>query len=177
MQCAVSTHPYSKLYSNSIICVKSICNAFFPHKKFPKFWTLRTKSYLYLKKKMQEIFPVLISLSVCSKSKVINFFFEIPILNFDTLTYQNNLFFGKYGTYTLFLCFILVPWPMNYYYAVPLFLCLMLLAMSCNVLNMYRIDFLGEATLFFENFHLPCVIVLEFLYFLYREKLWKIHCF
>ena len=25
-------------------------------------------------------------------------FFEIPILNFDTLTYQNNLFFGKYGT-------------------------------------------------------------------------------
>ena len=121
MQCAVSTHPYSKLYSNSIICVKSICNAFFPHKKFPKFWTLRTKSYLYLKKKMQEIFPVLISLSVCSKSKVINFFFEIPILNFDTLTYQNNLFFGKYGTYTLFLCFILVPWPMNYYYAVPLF--------------------------------------------------------
>ena len=59
----------------------------------------------------------------------------------------------------------------------PSFLCLMLLAMSCNVLNMYRIDFLGEATLFFEIFHCPCIIVLGFLYFVYGEKLWKIHRF
>ena len=57
----------------------------------------------------------------------------------------------------------------------PSFLCLMLLAMSCNVLNMYRIDFLGEATLFFENFHYLCIIVLGFLYFVYGEKLWKIY--
>ena len=82
-------------------------------------------------------------------TKITYFFWEIWYVHTVLVLYIGSM------TYELQLC-------------CPSFLCLMLLAMSCNVLNMYCIDFLGEATLFFENFHCPCIIVLGFLYFVYR---------
>ena len=99
------------------------------------------KRYFFLKC----LFWILILLH----TKITYFFWEIWYVHTVLVLYIGSM------TYELQLC-------------CPSFLCLMLLAMSCNVLNMYCIDFLGEATLFFENFHCPCIIVLGFLYFVYR---------
>ena len=82
------------------------------------------------------------------------FFIEIPVLNFDTLTYQNNLFFGKYGTH----CSCALYWFHDLWITIMLSLFFFMFDAVGNVLQCseyvpYR--FLGWSNIIFWKFSLP----------------------